>query len=63
MRGQTADQTLKGAVAGLVVWVATKFGMDTEAALLLSPIALWVLAVISKKCGDPSLASFFDEQQ
>lgn len=58
---QTADQTLKGAVAALVVYVAMKLGADTELTLLLTPIVTGVLAFFSKKVGDPTVASFFDE--
>lgn len=61
MRGQTADQTLKGAVAALVMYVATKLGADSQLVLLLTPVITGLLAWASKKVGDPDLASFLDD--
>ena len=61
MRGQMADQTLKGAVAALVMYVATKLGADSQLVLLLAPVVTGLLAWASKKVGDPTLASFLDD--
>lgn len=61
MKSQTADQTFKGAVAALVMYIAIKLGADSQLVLLLTPVVTGVLAHFSKKVGDPTIASFFDE--
>lgn len=62
MKTQTADQTLKGAIAALVMYIALKLGADGELVLLLTPVVTGLLAWMSKKVGDPTIASFIDEQ-
>jgi hypothetical protein len=61
MRGQIADQSFKGAIAALVLYVAVKLGADSELVLILTPIITGGLAMLSKKVGDPDLASFLQE--
>lgn len=61
MKGQTADQTMKGALAAIILYFANKFGLDSELTLLIIPVVTGVLAWMSKKVGDPALASFLDD--
>ena len=58
---QTADQTLKGAVAALIMYILVKMGADNELVLIAGPIVTGVLAYLSRKVGDPTLASFLDD--
>lgn len=61
MRGQTADQTLKGAITALILYGLVKLGADSELVLVATPVIAGVLAWLSKKVGDPDLASFLEE--
>jgi hypothetical protein len=56
---QTADQTLKGAVIGLVTYVAYKYGWDMQLIALGIPVVSGVLALISTKVGNRSTACLF----
>jgi hypothetical protein len=56
---QTADQTLKGAVIALAVYVAAKYDLDMELVALAIPVVSGVLAAISTKVGNRSTACLF----
>jgi hypothetical protein len=56
---QTADQTLKGAVIALAVYVAAKYDVDMELVALAIPVVSGVLAAISTKIGNRSTACLF----
>ena len=64
---QTADQTLKGAIIGLVTYVAYKYGWDMQLIALGIPVVSGLLALISTKVGNRSTACLFvaknDDQQ
>ena len=64
---QTADQTLKGAIIGLVTYVAYKYGWDMQLIALSIPVVSGVLAAISTRVGNRSTACLFvaknDDQQ
>ena len=59
---QTTDQTLKGAIAALMIFLATKFGVSSDVVLVAIPVVTGVLAWLSQKVGDPTIASFLNEQ-
>lgn len=56
---QTADQTLKGAVVGLVTYVAYKYGWDMQLIALSIPVVSGVLAYISTLVGNRNTACVF----
>jgi hypothetical protein len=56
---QTADQTLKGAIIGLVTYVAYKYDLDMQLIALAIPVVSGVLALISTKVGNRSTACLF----
>ena len=56
---QTADQTLKGAVIGLVTYLAYKYGWDMQLIALSIPVVSGVLAVISSYIGNRDTACMF----
>ena len=56
---QTADQTLKGAVIALVVYVATKYDWDMELVALVIPVVSGVLALVSTRIGNKDTACVF----
>ena len=56
---QTADQTLKGAVIGLVTYVAYKYGWDMQLIALSIPVVSGVLAYISTLVGNRNTACVF----
>jgi hypothetical protein len=56
---QTADQTLKGAVIALVVYVATKYDWDMELVALVIPVASGVMAALSSLIGNKDTACVF----
>ena len=59
---QTTDQTLKGAIAAFMIFLATKFGVSSDIVLVAIPVVTGVLAWLSQKFGDPTIASFLNEQ-
>lgn len=59
---QTTDQTLKGAIAAFMIFLATKFGVSSDIVLVAIPVVTGVLAWLSQKVGDPTIASFLNEQ-
>lgn len=56
---QTADQTLKGAIIGLVTYVAYKYDLDMQLIALAIPVVSGLLALISTKVGNKSTACLF----
>lgn len=56
---QTADQTLKGAIIGLVTYVAYKYDMDMQLIALAIPVVSGVLAYISTLVGNRKTACLF----
>jgi hypothetical protein len=56
---QAADQTVKGGILGIGVYLATTNNVDPALIAMLMPIASAVLAFISSKIADPHLASIF----
>jgi hypothetical protein len=56
---QAADQTVKGGLLGIGVYVAHINNMDPALIAMLMPIASAVLAFVSSKIADPHLASIF----
>ena len=53
---QTADQTLKGAIIGLVTYVAYKYDMDMQLIALAIPVVSGLLAYISTLVGNKKTA-------
>jgi|DEB19_MinimDraft_3_1074340.scaffolds.fasta_scaffold01478_3 hypothetical protein len=61
MKGmQVSDQTLKGSLLGLLVYLGWKAGLDEQVISLSLPILSAVFAWLSTKIGDPEIASIFD---
>jgi hypothetical protein len=56
---QTADQTLKGAIIGLVTYVAYKYDMDMQLIALAIPVVSGILAYISTLVGNRKTACLF----
>ena len=56
---QTADQTLKGAIIGLVTYVAYKYDLDMQLIALSIPVVSGMLALISTRIGNKSTACLF----
>jgi len=56
---QTADQTLKGAIIGLVTYVAYKYDFNMQLIALSIPVVSGVLALISTRVGYKSTACMF----
>jgi hypothetical protein len=56
---QTADQTLKGAIIGLVTYVAYKYNLDMQLIALSIPVVSGLLALISTRFGNKSTACLF----
>ena len=59
IKSQAVDQAGKGVVASIISYLLVKWGMDAELVILLMPAIVVVLAFISSKIGDPTIASFF----
>ena len=56
---QTADQTLKGAIIGLVTYVAYKYDLDMQLIALGIPVVSGLLALLSTRFGNRSTACMF----
>jgi len=56
---QTADQTRKGAIIGLVTYVAYKYDMDMQLIALAIPVVSGLLAYISTLVGNKKTACLF----
>lgn len=59
IKSQTIDQAGKGLVASLITYLLVKLGMDATLVLIVMPAITILLAWISSKIGDPTIASFF----
>lgn len=59
IKSQAVDQAGKGFVASLITYLLVKYGMDTELIFIVMPVITLLLAWISSKIGDPTIASFF----
>lgn len=55
---QIADQTIKCTALGVIAYFAEHLGMPQETVLVLMPVVGLGLAWLSKKVGDPEIASF-----
>jgi len=56
---QVTDQTIKGAIVGVATYFFAKGNMDAGLQAALIPAITAVLAYLSTKTGDKSVASFF----
>ena len=56
---QAADQTVKGGILGIAVYIAHNANIDPALIAMCMPLATALLAFISSKVRDPHLASFF----
>jgi hypothetical protein len=56
---QAADQTVKGGLLGIGVYLAHNANVDPALIAMCMPLATALLAFISSKVSDPHLASFF----
>jgi hypothetical protein len=56
---QIGDQTTKGGLLGIFIYVLSRNNVDPVLIGLLVPVAASVLAWISTKIGDPDLACMF----
>ena len=54
-----ADGIAKGGAIGVVVYLCDKYSIDPMLTALAMPLVAAVLAMVSTKIGDPSVASFF----
>lgn len=61
VKTQINDQTLKGAILGLVAYGMMKLDAPEELQAALYPLILWALAYVSTKFGDPKSASFLNK--
>jgi hypothetical protein len=61
VKKQIGDQTLKGAILGVIAYVMMKLNVPEEAQAAFYPLILWGLAYVSTRVGDPELASFLKE--
>lgn len=56
---QAADQTVKGGILGIGVYLAHNANVDPTLIAMCMPLATALLAFVSSKINDPHLASFF----
>lgn len=56
---QTADQTLKGAVIALIMYVMNKYDVDTGLIYVTVPVAAGVMAALSTRFGNKNTACMF----
>ena len=59
IKSQSLDQAGKSVVASLITYLLVKYGMDVELVVIVMPVLTVLLAWISSKIGDPTIASFF----
>jgi hypothetical protein len=57
-RSQNLDQSAKGGLIGVLFALGVKAGVDTSILIALSPLVAALLAQLSTKVGDPTIASF-----
>lgn len=60
IKTQAIDQGGKGLIASLATYLLVEFGMDTELIFIVMPAITVLLAWISSRIGDPTIASFFN---
>ena len=58
---QVADQTLKGAIVGLISYILSKANVDAEAQAVILPVVFAALAYGSTLVGDKNIASFISQ--
>jgi len=56
---QIGDQTTKGGLLGIMIYVMSRNNVDPVLIGLIVPVAASVLAWVSTKIGDPDLACMF----
>jgi len=56
---QIGDQTTKGGLLGIMIYVMSRNNVDPVLIGLIVPVAASVLAWLSTKIGDPDLACMF----
>ena len=56
---QTADQTLKGAVIALIVYVMNKYDVDPGLIAVTIPVAAALMAALSTRLGNKNTACMF----
>lgn len=56
---QIGDQTTKGGLLGIIIYVLSRNNVDPVLIGLIVPVAASVLAWVSTKIGDPDLACMF----
>ena len=60
IKSQTADQAGKSLVATFVTYLLVKYAkMEIDLVIIIMPALTVLLAWISSKIGDPTIASFF----
>lgn len=57
-RQQTTDQSIKGGIAGIILFLMMKAGADAGLIAMATPVITGLLSWVSTKIGDPELASF-----
>lgn len=57
-RQQTADQSIKGGIAGIIIFLLAKWDVDPALIAMATPVITGALSWASTKIGDPELASF-----
>lgn len=60
--GQVSDQGVKGGVMGIAIYFMSKYNVDPVLMAMAIPMLATVFAVVSKKIGDPAVASFFGDK-
>lgn len=55
---QSVDQTAKGGVLGIVVYLCVRYDVDATLIALAMPLVAALLSWASTKVGDPAIASF-----
>jgi hypothetical protein len=55
---QSVDQTAKGGVLGIVVYLCVKYNVDAALTAMAMPLVAAGLSWASTKIGDPTVASF-----
>ena len=59
MNNQTADQTVKTAIIGVVATIGTNLGLSPAEVIAAVTVIGALLAAVSQKIGNPQVASFF----
>lgn len=61
-KAQVKDQSTKGGILGIIVYVLTRNNVDPKLIALLLPLIGSVLAWLSTRVGDKEIASFFSDK-